>query len=50
MVGESGIFTPDDIAYVQEAGVKAVSTFYPSLLALHFLYDSKVEGGTVQIR
>ncbi|WOH03104.1 hypothetical protein DCAR_0522496 [Daucus carota subsp. sativus] len=24
VVGESGIFTPDDIAYVQEAGVKAV--------------------------
>lgn len=24
MVGESGLFTPDDIAYVQEAGVKAV--------------------------
>lgn len=25
MVGESGLFTPEDIAYVQEAGVKAVS-------------------------
>lgn len=25
MVGESGLFTPADIAYVQEAGVKAVS-------------------------
>lgn len=25
VVGESGLFTPDDIAYVQEAGVKAVS-------------------------
>lgn len=25
MVGESGLFTPDDIAYVKEAGVKAVS-------------------------
>ena len=25
MVGECGLFTPDDIAYVQEAGVKAVS-------------------------
>ncbi|KAK2647925.1 hypothetical protein Ddye_015414 [Dipteronia dyeriana] len=24
VVGESGLFTPDDIAYVQEAGVKAV--------------------------
>lgn len=24
MVGESGLFTPEDIAYVQEAGVKAV--------------------------
>ncbi|OIW16219.1 hypothetical protein TanjilG_18934 [Lupinus angustifolius] len=24
IVGESGLFTPDDIAYVQEAGVKAV--------------------------
>ncbi|KAH1211795.1 Indole-3-glycerol phosphate synthase, chloroplastic [Glycine max] len=24
MVGESGLFTPDDIAYVQEAGVKAI--------------------------
>ena len=24
LVGESGLFTPDDIAYVQEAGVKAV--------------------------
>ena len=28
IVGESGLFTPDDIAYVQEAGVKAVSTSY----------------------
>lgn len=26
IVGESGLFTPDDIAYVQEAGVKAVSS------------------------
>lgn len=26
VVGESGLFTPDDIAYVQEAGVKAVSS------------------------
>lgn len=26
MVGESGLFTPADIAYVQEAGVKAVSS------------------------
>lgn len=25
VVGESGLFTPADIAYVQEAGVKAVS-------------------------
>jgi len=25
VVGESGLFTPDDIAYVQAAGVKAVS-------------------------
>lgn len=25
MVGESGLFTPEDIAYVQEAGVRAVS-------------------------
>lgn len=25
MVGESGLFTPDDIAYVQDAGVRAVS-------------------------
>ena len=25
IVGESGLFTPDDIAYVQEAGVRAVS-------------------------
>ena len=25
VVGESGLFTPDDVAYVQEAGVKAVS-------------------------
>lgn len=25
MVGESGLFTPTDIAYIQEAGVKAVS-------------------------
>lgn len=25
MVGESGLFTPDDIVYVQDAGVKAVS-------------------------
>ena len=24
VVGESGLFTPDDVAYVQEAGVKAV--------------------------
>lgn len=27
IVGESGLFTPDDIAYVQEAGVKAVSSY-----------------------
>lgn len=27
-MGESGLFTPDDIAYVQEAGVKAVSFSY----------------------
>lgn len=26
VVGESGLFTPDDIAYVQAAGVKAVSS------------------------
>lgn len=26
VVGESGLFTPADIAYVQEAGVKAVSS------------------------
>ncbi|CAA3000439.1 Anthranilate synthase component II [Olea europaea subsp. europaea] len=26
VVGESGLFTPDDISYVQEAGVKAVSS------------------------
>ena len=25
VVGESGLFTPADVAYVQEAGVKAVS-------------------------
>lgn len=25
VVGESGLFTPDDIAFVQEAGVRAVS-------------------------
>ena len=25
VVGESGLFTPDDIAYVQESGVRAVS-------------------------
>lgn len=24
VVGESGLFTPDDVAYVQEAGVRAV--------------------------
>jgi hypothetical protein len=24
-VGESGLFTPDDVAYVQNAGVSAVS-------------------------
>lgn len=24
MVGESGIFTPDDVAFVQEAGVGAI--------------------------
>lgn len=35
VVGESGLFTPDDIAYVQEAGVKAVST----ASALHFLHS-----------
>lgn len=28
IVGESGLFTPDDIAYVQEAGVKAVSSYF----------------------
>lgn len=26
VVGESGLFTPDDIAYVQAAGVKAVNS------------------------
>jgi len=25
-VGESGLFTPDDVAYVQNAGVSAVSS------------------------
>jgi indole-3-glycerol phosphate synthase len=25
VVGESGLFTPDDISFVQNAGVKAVS-------------------------
>lgn len=25
VVGESGLFTPEDISYVQNAGVKAVS-------------------------
>jgi len=26
VVGESGLFTPDDVAYVQNAGVSAVSS------------------------
>jgi indole-3-glycerol phosphate synthase len=33
VVGESGLFTPEDIAFVQEAGVKAVS--------FHKLYSSR---------
>lgn len=34
MVGESGLFTPADISYVQEAGVKAVSSV--NLVASYF--------------
>lgn len=34
VVGESGLFTPADIAYVQEAGVKAVSILFFPVLSL----------------
>lgn len=36
MVGESGLFTPADIAYVQEAGVKAVSVSSETIASLQF--------------
>lgn len=32
VVGESGLFTPEDISYVQDAGVKAVSWQYSILV------------------
>ncbi|KAF8410878.1 hypothetical protein HHK36_003415 [Tetracentron sinense] len=35
VVGESGLFTPDHIAYVQEAGVKAVSSTFQFLTGMH---------------
>lgn len=46
MVGESGLFTPADIAYVQEAGVKAVSAICyihhaARIIFLVILYSSK---------
>lgn len=31
VVGESGLFTPDDIAFVKEAGVRAVCFLCPSM-------------------
>lgn len=34
VVGESGLFTPSDVAYVQEAGVKAVSRSLTPLILL----------------
>lgn len=37
-MGESGLVTPDDIAYVQEAGVKAVSLL-KLLVALLQIWD-----------
>lgn len=38
MVGESGLFTPADIAYVQESGVKAVSSISSLTQQLNELY------------
>lgn len=41
MVGESGLFTPEDIAYVQEAGVKAVSIEnFISMLIKNFIHTT----------
>ena len=38
VVGESGLFTPDDVAYVQEAGVKAVSYISSEHIAFFVWY------------
>jgi hypothetical protein len=38
VVGESGLFTPDDVAYVQNAGVSAVS--YPIARGLTRTYPA----------
>ncbi|KAK1378174.1 hypothetical protein POM88_024918 [Heracleum sosnowskyi] len=49
VVGESGIFTPYDIAYVQEAGVKA---FYDQrlLMSINMLLSGDVSWALVNAR
>ncbi|VAI80947.1 unnamed protein product [Triticum turgidum subsp. durum] len=42
VVGESGLFTPDDVAYVQNAGVSAVSYLFACGLIQKFCVTKKL--------
>lgn len=53
VVGESGLFTPDDVAYVQNAGVSAVSLlitrFQLSWSYMCFKFPAEILYGTSEM-